>query len=186
MANGTEMSYQWQHMRPIDRHMVQYFPCDKRLLSFSTDTHRQRCIIPLYRYFFLRVGHKHGRVADVFQKGQINLACKKFAKCTSFEGTDMTAAAAVDDDSSTRWGGNYKTDPNKDSAWIYVDLGAVFTIDSVFINWEHSGAKEYYVQAADVASDNDQGWTNVAHITDGNAWENGPSKSCRPRHGLCA
>jgi len=50
--------------------MVQYFPCDKRLLSFSTDTHRQRCIIPLYRYFFLRVGHKHGRVADVFQKGQ--------------------------------------------------------------------------------------------------------------------
>jgi len=88
----------------------------------------------------------------------------------------MTAAAAVDDDSSTRWGGNYKTDPNKDSAWIYVDLGAVYTIDSVFINWEHSGAKEYYVQTADVASDNDQGWTNVAHIIDGMAWEKRPVK----------
>ena len=170
-ANGTNMTFQWQHMRLIDATWFNVPLATSAYYLFQpafTDSGALfRCIVSSS----CGSDTSAGALLTFSKKAKINLACKKFAKCTSYEGTDMTAAAAVDDDSSTRWGGNYKTDPNKDSAWIYVDLGAVITIDSVFINWEHSGAKEYYVQTADVASDNDQGWTNVAHITDGNAWE---------------
>lgn len=49
-------------------------------------------------------------------------------------------------------------------------------IDSVFLNWEDSGAKEYLLQIANAASDNDQGWTTVAHITDGAGWQKRPIK----------
>jgi hypothetical protein len=175
-ANGTDMTFQWQHMRLIDATWLNIPLATSAYYlfqpAFPDSGALFRCIVSS------SCGSDTSADASLSfsKKGKINLACKKFAKCTSFEGTDMTAAAAVDDDSSTRWGGNYKTDPNKDSAWIYVDLGAVYTIDSVFINWEHSGAKEYYVQTADVASDNDQGWTNVAHIIDGMAWEKRPVK----------
>jgi hypothetical protein len=175
-ANGTEMSYQWQHMRPIDATWFNISLATSAYYLFQPTLTDSGALFRCIATSSCGSDTSTGASLTFSKKGKINLACKKFAKCTSFEGTDMTAAAAVDDDSSTRWGGNYKTDPNKDSAWIYVDLGAVFTIDSVFINWEHSGAKEYYVQAADVASDNDQGWTNVAHITDGNAWEKRPIK----------
>jgi hypothetical protein len=175
-ANGTDMTFQWQHMRLIDATWFNiplatsaYYLIQP---TFTDSGALFRCIVSS------SCGADTSAAASLTfsKKGKLNLACKKFAKCTSFEGTDMTAAAVVDDDSSTRWGGNYKTDPNKDSAWIYVDLGAVYAIDSVFIDWEHSGAKEYYVQTANAASDNDQGWTNVAHITDGNAWEKRPVK----------
>jgi hypothetical protein len=104
------------------------------------------------------------------KKAKINLACKKAAKESSAEYGKFFGALAVDDDSSTRWGSDYKIgDP--DSAWMYVDLGAVYTIDSVFLNWENSGGREYYVQTALAASDNDIGWTNVAHVTDGQGYE---------------
>jgi hypothetical protein len=104
------------------------------------------------------------------KKAKINLACKKTAKESSAEYGKSFGSLAVDDDSSTRWGSDYHIG-NPDSAWMYVDLGAVYTIDSVFLNWENSGGKEYYVQTALAASDNDIGWTSVAHITDGQGYE---------------
>jgi hypothetical protein len=175
-ANGTDMSYQGQRIRLLDATWFNIPLAANAYYAlkpvFTDSAALFRCIVSS------SCGADTSAAASLSfsKKAKINLACKKPAKCTSFEGTDMTAASAVDDDSSTRWGGNYKTDPNKDSAWMYVDLGAVVTIDSVFIDWEHSGAKEYYVQTAAVASDNDQGWTNAAHITDGNAWEKRPIK----------
>jgi hypothetical protein len=175
-ANGTDMSFQWQRTAAGQAPWADIALAASACLSFkpvAADSGAAfRCIISSS----CGKDTSDAALLALSKKAKINLACKKPAKCTSYEGTDMTAAAAVDDDSATRWGGNYKTDPNKDSAWLYVDLGAVYTIDSVFINWEHSGSKEYYVQTANVASDNDQGWTNVAHITDGNAWEKRPIK----------
>lgn len=45
-----------------------------------------------------------------------------------------------------------------DSEWIYDDRGSACTIDSVFLNWEDSGGKEYLLQVANAASDNGAGW----------------------------
>jgi hypothetical protein len=175
-ANGTDMSFQWQHLRLMD---ATWFPIPQATSAyysfkptFSDSAGLFRCIVSS----LCGSDTSAGASLSFSKKAKINLACKKFAKCTSYEGTDMTAAAAVDDDSSTRWGTNYKTDPNKDSAWIYVDLGAVCTIDSVFLNWEDSGAKEYLLQTAIIPSDNDQGWTTVAHISNGTGWQKRPIK----------
>ncbi len=175
-ANGTDMSYQWQHLRLMD---ATWFPIPLAtsayfsfVPAFTDSGALFRCIVSSP----CGLDTTADASLSLSKKGKINLACKKPGKCTSYEGTDMTAASAFDDDSSTRWGSNYKTDPNPDSAWIYVDLCAVYTIDSVFLNWEDSGGKEYYVQVANAASDNDTGWTSVAHITDGTGWEKRPIK----------
>jgi hypothetical protein len=176
-ADGTNMSYQWQSepaaavgsWTSIASATASYYAF-KPLAADSGSMFR--CIVSSP----CGLDTSASASLSFSKKGKINLACKKPGKCTSYEGTDMTAASAFDDDSSTRWGTNYKTDPNPDSAWIYVDLCAVCTIDSVFLNWEDSGGKEYYVQVANAASDNDSGWTNVAHITDGTGWEKRPIK----------
>jgi F5/8 type C domain len=175
-ADGTGMSYQWQHMRLMDNTYfsiplaVNAYYSFKPIISDSAALFR--CIISSS----CGIDTTSSASLSLSKKAKINLACKKPGKCTSFEGTDMTAASAFDDDSATRWGTNYKTDPNKDSAWIYVDLGTVCTIDSVFLNWEDSGAKEYLLQIANTPSDNDAGWTTVAHITDGAGWQKRPIK----------
>jgi hypothetical protein len=66
---------------------------------------------------------------------------------------------------ASRWGSNYGSDKNKDSAWIWVDLGTVTTVDSVAIYWEHSGAKPFAIQAwkgaGDVPSDKDSDWETI-------------------------
>ena len=175
-ANGTEMSYQWQHVRLIDATWFSIPLATSAYYLFQptfTDSGALfRCIVSSP----CGSDTSAGASLTFSKKGKINLACKKFAKCTSAEGGNLVAANAVDDDSSTRWGTNYLTDPKLDSAWLFVDLGSVCTIDSVFINWEHSGAKEYFIQVANVASDNDAGWTDVAHIINGMAWEKRPIK----------
>lgn len=92
-----------------------------------------------------------------------NLASGKPAKGSSVEG-QLTPDKAVDGPKSqaSRWGSNYIADKNKDSAWIFVDLGKTYVVDSVAIYWEHSGAKRYDLQAwtaaADTPSYSDEGW----------------------------
>jgi hypothetical protein len=175
-ANGTGMSFQWQRMGLIDATYHDIPQATAAYYAFKP------AFVDSGAVFRCVVSSPCGGVTSNWaslsfsKKAKINLACKKFAKCTSAEGGDLVAANVVDDDSSTRWGTDYKNDPNKDSAWVYVDLGAVFTVDSVFLNWEDSGAKEYLLQIALAASDNDDGWTTVAHITDGKGWEKRPIK----------
>jgi hypothetical protein len=52
-----------------------------------------------------------------------------------------------------------------DSSWIFVDLGAKYTIDSLAIYWEHAGAKKYSIQTwgsdADTPFYNDNGWNTI-------------------------
>ncbi len=95
-----------------------------------------------------------------------NLAMNKVCKASSVEGK-LTPDKAVDGPKSqgSRWGSNYGTDKNKDSAWIFVDLGREYSVDSVAIYWEHSGAKRYDIQAwdkpADTPSYSDEGWKTL-------------------------
>jgi hypothetical protein len=55
------------------------------------------------------------------------------------------ASNAIDGNDGTRWESAYS-----DPQWIYVDLGAVKTVTEVRIDWQHAGAKDYYV---DVSND---------------------------------
>jgi hypothetical protein len=100
-----------------------------------------------------------------------NLALSRNATASSVQSPDLAAANAVDGDLSTRWGSLAS-----DSQWIFVDMGQKDTIDSVFIYWETAAAKDYYIQVwsseTDTPSYNDNGWTNVAHVTDGVSGEN--------------
>jgi beta-galactosidase len=95
-----------------------------------------------------------------------NIARSKVCKASSVEGK-LTPDKAVDGPKSqgSRWGSNYGTDKNKDSAWIFVDLGKSWNVDSVAIYWEHSGAKLYTLQTwtspTDTPSYDDKGWTTV-------------------------
>lgn len=95
-----------------------------------------------------------------------NLARNQPTKASSVEG-QLTPGKAVDGPKSqaSRWGSNYGTDKNKDSAWIWVDLGSVHTVDSVAIYWEHSGSRPFAIQAwrgaGDVPSDNDADWETL-------------------------
>lgn len=95
-----------------------------------------------------------------------NLAFGKPCKASSVEG-QLTPNKAVDGPKSqaSRWGSNYGTDKNKDSAWFFVDLGKYYDIDSVAIYWEHSGAKKYDIQSwiseVDTPSHNDAGWKTL-------------------------
>lgn len=98
--------------------------------------------------------------------GRPNLALNKVCKATSVEGK-LTPDKAVDGPKSqaSRWGSDYATDKNKDSAWFYVDLGKPHLVDSVAIYWEHSGAKSYSIQAwdspVDTPSHDDAGWKTL-------------------------
>ena len=95
-----------------------------------------------------------------------NLAANKICKASSVEGK-LTPDKAVDGPKSqgSRWGSNYGTDKNKDSAWIFVDLGRDYLVDSVAIYWEHSGASRYTIQSwtspTDTPSYSDAGWKTL-------------------------
>ena len=112
----------------------------------------------------------------VFGAVRTDLALHKHCKADSYEGmydpgqpTGNYPDKATDSllGQGNRWGSYYNADhnPNPDSAWIFVDLGAKYYIDSLAIYWEHSGAKKYDVQVwnsdVDTPSYNDKGWTTI-------------------------
>jgi len=74
---------------------------------------------------------------------------------------------AFDDNNGTRWalGTGLGTEPG----WIYVDLGASYTIDQVDIDWEGAFASNYTIRVASGAApdpSSDLGsWTQVADVT---------------------
>ncbi len=85
----------------------------------------------------------------------VNMALNKPCKASSVEGANIPSKAFDGVDNTgpargqgNRWASAYdkKINPNVDSAWLYVDLGAKTGFDSLAIKWEHSGAKKYDVQ----------------------------------------
>ena len=111
-----------------------------------------------------------------------NLARNMPCKASSVEGM-LTANKAVDGPKSqaSRWGSNYQTDKNKDSAWIFVDLGSRQAVDSLAIYWEHSGAKQFAVQSwtseVDTPSYSDAGWETL-HYDTTLVYQNPPVDMC--------
>ena len=87
-----------------------------------------------------------------------NLAKGKTVTASSIENDNMKAENAVDGNEGTRWASSWNEDE-----WITVDLGATYSVSSVFLNWEGAYASQYKIQT----STNGNSWTTVKNVTDG-------------------
>jgi hypothetical protein len=100
----------------------------------------------------VRIGH----IVQFEQGG--NLALGKPVTASSSEGSNYLAEYAVDGDPATRWSSEFS-----DPQWIQVDLGAVYAIRRVVLNWEASYAVKYEIQ---ISSDGST-WETVYSTTNG-------------------
>ncbi len=82
-----------------------------------------------------------------------NLASNKTITSSSDENAVVVAAMANDGDPSTRWGSVEKVDPQ----WLKVDLGQVYGVNGVLINWEGAYADQYRIEV----SQNDTDWQMI-------------------------
>jgi hypothetical protein len=80
------------------------------------------------------------------------------ATASSFQGTGLEAAKAVDGSLSTRWSSQFS-----DPQWLRIDLGTAQAIDRVVLNWEAAYAKAYQIQV----SNDGTTWTTVRTVTTG-------------------
>ncbi|MEU8086531.1 discoidin domain-containing protein [Micromonospora sp. NPDC049101] len=100
----------------------------------------------------------NGPVSGLANPSGRNLALNRPASASSFEKDWWSPAYAVDGDASTRWGSVFS-----DPQWISVDLGEVYAITTVTLNWEHAYATAYHVDvSADGAS-----WKRIFTTTSG-------------------
>jgi len=65
----------------------------------------------------------------------------------------------TDGNDNTRWASTM----GRDGEWIYVDLGAVYSIDRVRLNWETAYAKSYVIQVSNDAKT----WTTIYQTNNG-------------------
>ncbi|MBC8082584.1 MAG: discoidin domain-containing protein, partial [Hymenobacter sp.] len=85
-----------------------------------------------------------------------NLAAGKRVEVSSVENAGTAGANAADNDYTSRWSSAFS-----DPQWLYVDLGASYSVTKVRINWEAAYGKNYEVQfSADALS-----WTTVRTVT---------------------
>lgn len=69
-----------------------------------------------------------------------NLALGKYVLSSSNEDDSLLAANAVDGDASTRWSSAWR-----DGEWIMVDLGKLYNVGCLTIDWEAAFASNYTV-----------------------------------------
>ncbi len=72
-----------------------------------------------------------------------NLALNKPAFSSSNENAGFIEKNAVDGIATTRWSSNFV-----DAQWIYVDLGANYTINRVKLTWEAAYGRDYQIQVS--------------------------------------
>ncbi|MBW7457877.1 discoidin domain-containing protein, partial [Paenibacillus sepulcri] len=74
---------------------------------------------------------------------KVNLALGKTASASSQSNDQQTADQAFDGNSATRWGADESADN-----WLQVDLGDIYALTEVDLQWEASFAKAYKLQAS--------------------------------------
>ncbi|MFF2090796.1 cellulase family glycosylhydrolase [Paenibacillus sp. NPDC058174] len=89
----------------------------------------------------------------------VNVALNKPATASSAESAANGAGNAFDGKAATRWSSSFA-----DPQWISVDLGAVYDISHVKLNWEAAYASSYKIQV----SSNGTAWNDVYSTTTGN------------------
>jgi len=85
-----------------------------------------------------------------------NLALNKTLTASSIEATGYETYKAADGNFNTRWSSEYT-----DAEWIYVDLGATYSVNRVKITWEAAYASAYQIQISPDAVN----WTTMKTIT---------------------
>ena len=97
-------------------------------------------------------------VAGVVVAAPVNLALNKTAVASSTQSSTYPAAAAFDGNTATRWSSAFS-----DPQWIYVDLGASYTVNRVKLTWEAAYATAFKIQASNDAAT----WTDIYSTTTG-------------------
>ncbi len=87
-----------------------------------------------------------------------NLALNKPAYSSANENTSLVPANAFDGNVGTRW-----ASPWSDPHWIYVDLGAAYSLSRVVLKWEGAYGKAYQIQTSNDATN----WTTLFSTTTG-------------------
>jgi CxxC motif-containing protein (DUF1111 family) len=77
------------------------------------------------------------------------------ASASSTERGDLSAAAAIDHDESTRWGSGFS-----DDQYLTLDFGTSQVINRVHIDWENAHAIQYLLQV----SDDNANWTTIKTV----------------------
>ena len=85
-----------------------------------------------------------------------DLALNQPVQASSVENGAYPASNAVDGNSGTRWSSQFS-----DPQWISVDLGSVYNITEVKLNWETAAGKDYLIQVSSDASN----WTTIQTVT---------------------
>jgi hypothetical protein len=88
-----------------------------------------------------------------------NLALGKPTDASSTEADAFDAREAVDGDTGTRWSSQWN-----DPQWIRVDLGSVWSVSAVKLQWETAHATRYTIQTSTDGST----WTVVKAVGNGN------------------
>jgi hypothetical protein len=91
--------------------------------------------------------------------GNLAQGAAAYAWASSVEKDRLSADAAIDGNSATRWSSAFS-----DKQWIAVDLGAVYSINHVVLNWEAAYGKGYRIE---VSTDGTT-WNPVFSVTNGN------------------
>ena len=92
----------------------------------------------------------------------VNLALNKAVATSTPAIAGNLKEYAVDGSLTTRW-----ESPHDDTEWIYVNLGAVYTIHSVVLNWQQGAVgKNYTVEISNTGADGS--WTNYVPAIVGN------------------
>ncbi|GIH22294.1 hypothetical protein Aph01nite_06040 [Acrocarpospora phusangensis] len=74
---------------------------------------------------------------------RVNLALGKTAGASSQSNADQTAAKAFDGDPASRWSAGENADN-----WLQVDLGGIYALNEIDLQWEASYAKRYKLQVS--------------------------------------
>ena len=94
---------------------------------------------------------------EVYDTHLVNVALNKTYKASSVETDGTQQNKAFDGDTLSRWGSK----ESSDLEWIYVDLGAVFSLTKVSLKWELAYAKSYQIQLSNDAIN----WTTIYSTT---------------------
>ena len=96
---------------------------------------------------------------EVYDIHLVNVALNKTYRASSVETDGTQPNKAFDGDTISRWGSK----ESSEFEWIYVDLGAVFSLTKVSLKWELAYAKSYQVQVSNDALN----WTTIYSTTKG-------------------
>lgn len=151
-SDGTISSYSWSRVSG---------PNTPTLTGATTANLTASNLIAGTYVFRLTVTDNGGAIATddvsvVVNSAPSNLALNKPVTVSSTENAGTPGSAAVDGNAGTRWSSAFA-----DPQWIYVDLGASYSINRVKITWEAAYGRDYRVEVSSNAST----WTLLRNVT---------------------